>query len=185
MSEQDLDRSIDEAVRDIMNVDTDAAFRARVLAQLERRPRFVSWRRATIAAAATAAVVLAIVLTRPSTEAPSLPTNISSSDVASTPPAQRGQVATAPRTGEQPQPLVVEAVRPAETRSRAASSRRLVATVAETTPGVEIEPLTKIEAIQVAPAEQSSITPSPIVVAPLTPIAAVEIEPLSPQIERD
>jgi hypothetical protein len=191
MSEQDLDKSIDQAVRDIMNVDTDGAFRARVLARLEPRPRFMSWRRVTAAAAATAVVAVAVVLMRPPNDDVAQPTpNTSTRDATATRREQTAPVAAAPRSGAEAdeieagvRPGAGRPFRPVPAQSRPSSSRR--ATVAETTPVVEIEPLAEIEAIQVTPVEQSTITPSPIVVAPLTPIAAVEIAPLSPQTERD
>src|SRR5262245_57000231 len=108
MSEEDLDRAIDRAVREVMNVDTDGAFRARVMARLEPRSRVFSWPRLTLATAAGAALVLAFVMTRPPestiippSAAPVSPSASSAAAAPSQPTATRNridEVAASPRT---------------------------------------------------------------------------------------
>ena len=60
MIEREIDTAIDRAVRDFMDVDTDAAFRARVTARLQR-PAHRAWTpRLAVAAVATVAIAVAL-----------------------------------------------------------------------------------------------------------------------------
>src|SRR6187200_1838134 len=65
MSERQIDQAIDEAVRELMNVDADAAFRARVVERL-RKPKSHApfWRQLAIVSGAVGIAVIAVALTR-------------------------------------------------------------------------------------------------------------------------
>ena len=65
MSERQIDEAIDEAVRDLMNVDADAAFRARVVERL-RKPKSHApfWWQLSIVSGAVGIAVIGVVLTR-------------------------------------------------------------------------------------------------------------------------
>lgn len=190
MSEKHLDDAIDRAVREMMNVDAGPAFRARVLARLDRpAPRRLTWPRLAVVGAAAAALVLAIVLTR-------------TSDTRDPTPVAVGQPpqAPAPTVARKSEPAPLPAPEPAERtthRSVAPPGRgvpnithyvpqgALTATVADEESAMPIDALDRIEPIAVAPLDRSPIAPAPIVIAPLTPISEVQIAPLSPPSARD
>jgi hypothetical protein len=189
MSEKHLDDAIDRAVREMMNVDAGPAFRARVLARLDRpAPRRMTWPRLAAIGAAMAALVLAIVLTR-------------TSDTGDLAPVAVGQPqAPAPTVARKSEPAPRPAPEPAERttqRSVAPTERAvpnitqyvpqgaLTATVADQESAMPIDALDRIEPIAVAPLDRSPIAPAPIVVAPLTPISELQIAPLFPPSGRD
>jgi hypothetical protein len=182
-----LDSAIDDAVRAMMNVDADEAFRARVLARVEhRRPLHLTGFRVVFAAAGcAAAVILAVLLTRPSAPARIAPVEQAVASTDSAAPA-RG---TAPEAAAVERDVAVSSPTPlvAEGRTAGTRGRRgvMTAAVAEETSAVEIVPLAEITPIGIAGATPPPITTQEIAIAPLTPIAAVQIEPLSPQTERD
>ena len=65
MSERQIDEAIDEAVRDLMNVDADAAFRARVVERLRKPTSHAPfWRQLSIVSGAVGIAVIAVALTR-------------------------------------------------------------------------------------------------------------------------
>ena len=200
MTDRHLDDAIDRAVREMMNVDADPAFRARVFARLERAPRGGgSWLRTIVLAGmAAAAVLLAVVLMRTPAPAPAEKQVASSQPPAAnapTPgpvpvPAATGvpQVAirddergALPRRSRRSAPARIET--PNVTQSLRAGS--LVATVAEPDASVADVPNESLDPIAVPLLQPSSIAPPPIVIAPLPPIAAIDIAPLSPQRRRD
>jgi hypothetical protein len=183
MTEREIDTAIDRAVRDLMNVDTDAAFRARVTARLQRPARRLLLPRLAAAALTVAAVAAAVIWMRPS--APGAPASAPKTEA-------RGPVAVAPpqtETARSNRGAVLPttaALSPARARTAAEAIPRgaLVATVADA-PASTIAPLTSLDPIDVEPIAQVSIAPPEIVVAPLTPISEMQISPLDPLTARD
>jgi hypothetical protein len=185
MSEEDLDRGIDRAVHEVMNVDTDGMFRARVMARLAPRRRVFSWPRLTLATAAGAAIVLAFVMTRPQESNITPPSTAPASTSASSAAAVAPQP-TALRSRDNVDEAAASARRaPAAQNRQRAWSALITAAVAEAAPAVDIEPLQHIEPINVEPLQPTSIQPDAIVVAPLAPIVEVQVIPMTPQTERD
>jgi hypothetical protein len=197
MTDRHLDDAIDRAVREMMSVDADPGFRARVFARLEQpRVRRFTWPGFALIAAA-AAVVLAIVLTR--TPSP----DRAEPQLAGTGPAAAGPgrepEPSSPARVSQPVPdrPSGRALSPRQDRSRSVSAPNvtqelaagaLVATVADAADaGFDADQATadQIAPIIIAPLEQTAIAAAPIVIAPLAPIVEVRIAPLSPRIERD
>jgi hypothetical protein len=188
-SPSNLDAAIDDAVRAMTGVDADGSFRARVLDRIEqRRRRRGLGPRLMLGAAAFAAVVLAVVLSRPGGSENSVRTN---GTVAVkervTPPTQPPSAVEAARPERETTPPVGE--RPAR-RVRADVQNEvppdaIVAAVAEDTSQVEIVPLTELTPIGITPLEQAPIAPAEIAIAPLTPMPEVRVAPLSPLTERE
>src|SRR5689334_7617088 len=108
MSERQIDDAIDAAVRDLMNVDTDPAFRARVVERLhEPKPRAGLWRQLSFAAAALV-VVIGLMFMR---GAPRPPVEPRSTQVASAPPPRAtGVPAPAPTPIQKAPPVDPRAV---------------------------------------------------------------------------
>jgi hypothetical protein len=184
MTEQDIENAIDRAARDLMDVDTDAAFRARVTARLQRPARRPILRPLAAAALTAAAIAAALVWMRPSP----------SGAPASTPTAEiRGPGTTARREMAAPAPNRGPALSNTAARRPAGPDRMaavpiprgvVVATIADA-PASTLPALTAIEPIEIEPIPQTSIAPSEIVVAPLAPISEMQISPLDPQTARD
>lgn len=182
MTEPEIDTAIDRAVRDLMNVDADAAFRARVTARLEPAGR--TWVPRLVTAVVTAAaIVAALIWLRPS------PVNAPESTAALRGPRPAPVVSPpAPRSGL-PQPPVRRVEGPAARTIAPAASPRdippgiIVATAVETPSGA-IAPLETLEAIEVAPIAQTGIAAADIVVAELLPIAEVQVSQLEPRAAR-
>ena len=182
MTEREMDTAIDRAVRDLMDVDTDAAFRALVTERLHRPVRRV-WA-PQLAAGAVAMLAIVVVLIWFSAPRPATRTE---GTAARTERAVPSQAPGVPDSNSEP------AVPPSMTRL-AKSTRKmaapsiprdaLVAAVAEL-PFTSVTPLPAIDPISVEPIANTPITPSEIVVAPLSPIAEVEISPLEPRTARD
>lgn len=183
MTEREIDTAIDRAVRDLMNVDTDAAFRARVTARLQRPARRLLLPRLAAAALTVAAVAAAVIWMRPS--APGAPVSAPKTEA-------RGPVAVAPPQTEPARSNrgavlpTTAALSPARARTAAEAIPRgaVVATVADA-PASTIAPLTSLDPIDVEPISQVSIAPSEIVVAPLAPISEMQISPLDPLTARE
>lgn len=186
MTEREIDTAIDRAVRDLMDVDTDAAFRARVTARLQRPARRQLLRPLAAVALTATALAVAFVWMRPSSSLPDVralppvaklgtPTAAAPSQIAS---AGSNRPAALPRL----QPTTSARVR----RSTAPPIQRgaIVAAVADA-PANDIAPLTAIDPIDVEPISQTPIAPSEIVVAPLSPISEMQISPLEPRTARD
>lgn len=182
MTEREMDTAIDRAVRDLMDVDTDAAFRARVAARLHPPVRRAWAPGLAAGAVAVLSIVVAVIWLR----APQPPTRTEGT-AARTEPAVPLQTV---RTAEsKPKPAV-----PPSRTSSAKSTRPMaapsiprgtvVAAVAEM-PFTSIAPLSGIEPISVAPIANTPITPPEIVVAPLSPIEEVQISSLEPRTARD
>jgi hypothetical protein len=191
MTERHLDNEIDLAVRDIMSVDADAAFRARVLERLDRsKPRRFSVR--TLAIAATAAVLLlaAVMMTR-TPDVPVTKTAAGGASPVAAPAPVPGAGPVRDTTGDAATgPRAVASGSDTRRRSRQGQAASQIArgvvraTDAPLEQTVEIAPLA-IDPITVAPLNTSQIVAQEIVVAPLEPIAEVQIAPLSPRSERD
>ena len=182
MTEREMDTAIDRAVRDLMDVDTDAAFRARVTERLHRPVRRAWAPQLAAGAVAMLAIVVALIWLR----APQ-PATRTEGTAARTEPAVPSQ--TLGVADSNPKPTVPSSkTRPAKpTRQMAAPSiprDTVVAAVAEM-PVTSIAPLSGIEPISVAPIANTPITPPEIVVAPLSPIEEVQISPLEPRTARN
>jgi len=184
MTEPEIDTAIDRAVRDLMNVDADSAFRTRVTARLERPARRTWVPRLLTAVVTAAAIIAGLIWMRPSP--PDAPEATAARG--STPPAPAAAV-PAPDSGSPRPARPIEKPAPRAT-TRAASLGAMpiapgfiVATVVET-PSDGIAPLRTLEAIQVAPIAQSYIAPADIVVAELSPIAELQVSPLEPPTAR-
>ena len=183
MTEREMDSAIDRAVRDLMDVDADAAFRARVTARLQRPPRRAWTPRLAAGAVATVAIVMAVLWLRtPPPPATTTEGNAASAERAIPPEAP-------PVAGSNPKAASPVPVVRRQTSSRQATEPSIregtvVAAVAEM-PFTSIAPLTPIEPISLEPIANTPITPSEIVVAPLSPITEMEISPLEPRSARD
>jgi hypothetical protein len=184
MTEKDLDHAIDRAVREVMSVDTDGTFRARVMARLEPRRRVFSWPRLTFATAAGAALVLAFVMTRPQESNVTPLSTAPASTSASSAPASASQP-TALHSRDRVDEVAAGPRRDAAARNSRGRRPTLAAAVAEAPPPVDVEQLEHIEPITVEPLPSTSIQPDAIVVAPLAPIVEVQVTPMTPQTERD
>jgi hypothetical protein len=174
-----FDAAIDRAVREMLDVEPGADFRARVIARLpaagarlpaagSRVPAF-GFRRFAALAAAVALIVLGVLLARRA-EAPAKPRVVAADQILPSP---------------QPGPQDVAAV---PTAPRSAPVRSTVAAASYVDPGGSepgIEPLNSIGPIEVASIAPPSITPDPIGVRPLDPITEMQIAPLNPPDRRD
>ena len=181
MTEREIDTAIDRAVRDLMDVDADPAFRARVTARLHRAHRAWIPRVAAGAVAAFAMVVAVLWLRAPT------PPRTTEGTAASAERAVPAQTPAVTRSIPEAAPAAPSArPRVPALRTAGASIPRgtVVAAVADL-PFTSIAPLTAIEPIGVEPIANTPITPSEIVVAPLSPITEVEISPLEPRTARD
>lgn len=190
MTDRQLDDAIDRAVRDMMNVDADAAFRARVFDRLDGPKRaHDGWR--PMALAGATAVIVAVVTFMMTRDPRPLP---SASQESASAGAPQAQVPAPPRAA-----VGVDNSRPRVERTASSATRQrtppvfvanqpatglIVATAADE-PAVSIEPLEAIEPIHVAPLPSPQFVAGGVVVAPLDPIAEVQIAPLSPRSERD
>ena len=185
MSNDRLDRAIDDAVRQMLDVEPRAGFRARVLARISDADhagasgfgRKVFWLGAPLAAAAI--VVVALLLPR-QVEQPQAPVTVATTQPDVTPAPARPQLPT-PRTSRpasrpEPRPRVIPA--PADRALTAAS-------FAPAEPATEIEPLEAITPIEVAPIAAGRIGPAEISVRPLNPIVELQIAPLNPSERRN
>lgn len=184
----DLDKAIDHAVRDMLDVEPPADLRAKVTARIEERSRpsvfdlpFFDFSMVRLGAliAAVALLVLAITLVRrsePIAQAPSIAHAGDQQLPADAPAREPVDV----RAAQQP---IVPA--PRTRTARAAAPRAYPASTGTTNAGLAIDPLATISPIEVASIAPSSITPEPIGVRPLNPISEVQIAPLNPPDGRD
>lgn len=188
-----LDGAIDRAVREMMNVDADGAFRARVLARLDRgRAGWSSPWRLAIAAAVIAAVVIVVTVPRVSREREGAsPAALTATRRSELPPRPDRRAAAAAPASAAAEPRASRATRRPPARPNVTQelpAGMLSAAVADepadsTIPAIPA--LDSIDPIAIEPLRSPPIETEPIVVAPLSPMAAVQIAPLSPQIERD
>jgi hypothetical protein len=184
MTEREIDTAIDRAVRDLMDVDTDAAFRARVTARLQRPARRMLLRPVAAVALTAAAVAVAVVWMRPSSPdvRTSTPVAVISNPTAAAPPSTLG--AGSDRGSALPGATIRTQPRPRRAAGGAIPRGTVVATVAEA-PASTIAPLAVIDPIDVEPISQTPIAPSEIVLAPLSPISEMQISPLEPRSARN
>jgi hypothetical protein len=190
MSERQIDEAIDDAVRDLMNVDADPAFRARVVERL-RTPKSHAnfWRQPMVAGAAILVVVIGVALLR-KTDQPTVAER--PAPVAST---VAPQPAVEPRVAERTPPAVTRPPVQAAARRRAGnptlqiSRGALLATVAdeapEPLPAGEVEPLGHISPIELAPITPAPIVTTEIAIAPIARPSELVIVPLVPRTERE
>ena len=184
-----IDEAIDQAVRDLMSVDADSAFRARVVERLRTpKSRAPFWRQLSIVSAAAAMAVIALVVTRdedkPAVEAP--PAAVVST-VTPPPPVEPAAAEPAPRAARPPAP------RPA--RRRPANPTLQITRGALVAAGTEeafepplpdgVAPLSEIRPIELAPIAPAPITTTEITIAPIAQPSELVIAPLAPQIERE
>lgn len=206
-----LDRAINGAVREMLNVEQRAGFRARVLRKIESDTvasgfsrkilgaRSIPWIAVPLAAAAI--VILAVMLPRESTTPKAPVTTTATNTQPATQPSvePRTTPATEPRTTPAPpeprptsapqRPAFVVARRAPGTTAPASSSgaERVVAT--SFTPAepvnTEITPLKAIAPIEVAPVAPRALAQADIALRPLNPINELVIAPLTPPAGRD
>jgi hypothetical protein len=182
MTEREIDTAIDRAVRDFMDVDTDSAFRPRVTARLQRPARRAWTPRLAVAAVATVAIAMALLWIRTPPPAATTEGNAVSAE-------QALPLPTPSVGGSDPKAAAAVPMAPPRASARRAAEPSIppgtvVAAVAEM-PFTSIAPLTAIEPISVEPIANTPITPQEIVVAPLSPIAEVQISPLEPRTARN
>jgi hypothetical protein len=185
MTEPEIDTAIDRAVRDLMNVDADAAFRARVAERLKRPigRRLRPWLLAVPASAAIIVIALAWMNSTP--DAPSGPAPLArvEAPAASAPPPAARDGLPQPSMTPSPAPPARQSSRRTATIPIARGA--IVATVVEA-PMTAIAPaLTALESIDVEPIGQTPVATAEIVVAPLSPITEVQVSPLEPRTARD
>jgi hypothetical protein len=207
MSERQIDAAIDAAVRELMDVDADPAFRARVAARLHKRKAPVHvWQALAVASAAAALIAIGVFVVR---DTPA-PRPDQAGGVASIEP----RAATTPRDIEPPPPV------PPARRARASHAApdaathaiprgTLVGAVADLPradlPGADlpgsdlpaavvplsdasggVEPLAPIPPIAVATLAPAPLGSGPAIdVAPLAPLPQLVITPLNERNQRD
>jgi hypothetical protein len=188
MSERQIDEAIDQAVRDLMNVDADSAFRARVVGRLRKpQSRVPFWRQLAVVSGAAAIALIAVVMTRGG-DKPAEPPS------AAMTPAVTPQPAVEPAGGsslpgvERPAATAIAQRRPANATQQIARGA-LVATVAEDALEAPlaggVEALSDIRPIELAPIAPAPIVTNEITVAPIAQPSELVIVPLAPQIERE
>ena len=194
MSERHLDEAIDRAVREIMDVDADAAFRARVLGRLDRRAS--QWPRWAAAFVAAGAGLLAFVLMRPANIQPVPPrAEVAGAARTTTDRPVAGRTTGPLRLSEQPsgapasrRPRTVK-ISPNPTHRIAAGT--MAAAVANDArlesdpPAVTIESLGRLEPLVLEPLQTPRIGPTALSIDPLSRAPEVQIIPLSPPNERN
>ena len=179
-----VDRAIDGAVREMLDVEQQAGVRARVLRRIEERQtapgftRKVLWLGVPLAAAAI--LILAVLLPRGTEQVrPQAPTTAARVDP---PPV------IPPSPDLAPNPRVVEPARVVASTTRRPPVVTPVLGGAVTAASYEpaapadasIEPLATLTPIQVAPVAQRALGNDEISLRPLNPIADVQIAPLTP-----
>lgn len=178
----DLDRAIDGAVREMLDVEQPAGFRGRVLDRIEGGSpaitsglgvasafrRKIYWAAVPLAAAAIA--ILAVLLPRHA-ERPQPSVTVATSQPQPTIP---------PATPPVPEPVVAAARQPRPQPSRVVERAVVAAAFEPAAPvGTPIEPLTRIDPIVVAPLTTASIAPDEISLRPLMTITEVQVAPLN------
>jgi hypothetical protein len=192
MTERQLDDEIDRAVSDMMAVDADPAFRSRVLERLDRsKPRRHGMPLLAVTTAAAVVVVVAVMMTRTPGPSPITQQAERTAPAVAPPVADvvPGPGAPNAKPAARPTDVGVGSPRTRSTRRTASvpqiAQGMISAAVAVQEPTVEITPLAAIDPIAVAGLEPSRIATQDIVVAPLEPIAEVQVAPLAPRSERD
>jgi len=190
-----FDLAVDRAVREMLDVEPPAGMRARVLRRIEsgasEAPGFGRkglWLALPMAAAA--AIVLAVLLPRDSSEPGPMQPAQRATTARVEDPAAPTRVPAPATTPRGPAPVAAPRVA-TRSVSRGMSSRPAPGIVAATVfasadnATTQIEPLTAIVPIEVAPVAQRAITQDEIAPRPLNPIADVLIAPLTPPERRN
>ena len=165
----DLDRAIDLAVRAMLDVDPRADLRARVIERIEQPRRRFRWTWVLAPIAAAAVLVVVVMLWRLAQVREGWPT-----DIVLHSPETTGQMAS---TIVSPPP-VVRVARRANLQRRGTAAA--LASPEAGSPVIQLDPLRRIDAISVAPVTLQAVDTERIAIAPLTPIAEIEIEPVTP-----
>jgi hypothetical protein len=193
MSDAGFDRAIDEAVRELLDVEQPAGFRSRVLRRIEARslpPEGGSYKRflwAALPIAAAAILILAVLLPR-TTEQPQQTPPATTTARVEPPPAATAPTSprVTPRTTT-PQPAMVGAPRVVPRSAVRPHEGMVAAALFDTAENAttDIAPLKTITPIQVAPVSDHTVAPTEIAVRPLNPISDVAIAPLTPPERRN
>ena len=197
MSERQIDEAIDQAVRDLMNVDADSAFRARVVERLRKpKSRAPFWRQLSVVTGAIGVAAVAIILVRDvgDVERPAVePRPASAASAAAPQAAVEPPMMRHPAPIATPSPTLSFARRAAGNPTQQISRGGLVATVAVANAGVEaptvvpagdVEPLSGISPIELTPIAQAPIITTDIAIAPIAPPGAIVIAPVDPPTDR-
>ena len=191
LGEGGFDAAIEGAVREMLDVEPPANLRARVVAEIaasgSRLPasRFrlpaSGWVLGSLAAAVL--IVLAVFIARRSEPLPQAPAVAAAVDRylpaegPVTPAEEPATPAAAPAPREMgPRTTVAHATKPST--GVEASVTVFAASVAENAT-TEIRPLRTLGTIEIAPIGQRSIAPDPLTLTPLTPIAEMQIAPIT------
>ena len=196
-----LEVAIDRAVREMLDVEPPAGLRGRVLDRIDfstnsvasafrRKDNFkrkIAWIAAPLAAAAV--IILAVLApwrqTAPAVVTSAPPSIAKVQPPPVVPPSASPKTAESPRTSSMPLPY---ATPPAERRPspRVVEDLIVVAAVAaDDGAGTVIDPLAPIAPIVVAGTHPEDIAPKEIAISPMTPIAELQIAPLSPPERRN
>jgi hypothetical protein len=194
-----IDRAIDEAVRELLDVEPPAGFRSRVLRRIEARslpPEGGSYKRflwAALPMAAAAILILAVLLPRHGGQPQQTPPPATTTVRVEPPPA-----ATAPTSPSVTAPAAMHRRRPAVDHPTATATRALqrpthpverMVTAAVFEPAdnatTEITPLETITPIHVSQVSEHAIAPAAIAVRALNPMNELAIAPLTPPERRN
>jgi|SRR5689334_2128112 len=165
----DLDRAIDRAVREMLDVEPPPDLRAHVLERIAHpHTRRLPWMIVPLAAAALLVLVLAGPWRASQQASPFVRTTSLAQSVATIrAPLSRGVNRTA--------------IEPAQTASNAARVRPLVRLApAEPAVQVRVPALDPLDAIDVPPVSVTRLDDRRVAVAPLAPIEQIQIEPVGP-----
>lgn len=172
MSDDQIDKAIDRAVQDLLNVAPPAGFAARVRSRLEapRRSAFV-WPALASAAAVAAVIVFLIVSREPS-------------GVSTAPPPVQSAVRLAAPEGERPEPPVPPRSEPRDPAT--SSPKRAVTRVPDFAAlppfesDVAIAPLDPVGSIDATTVSVEAIASPEIAVESLPAIVPLDVQPLPP-----
>jgi hypothetical protein len=181
----DLDKAIDRAVREMLDVEPPTDLRARVVARIDAPPvagfqwPVSSFQRFAALAIAAALLVLVVTFARRS-EPPAQPRVVANGGGQQ----QRGKAMPQP-----PIDVLVTQQRVATTArntgARVPAGVAHAASIDAADAASAIDPLKTIAPIDVAPIAQSSIAPEPIAMRPLNPITEMQVAPLTPPDRRN
>lgn len=176
MNDEQINHAIDQAVRELLDVEPRGDLRARVMSDLDRPASGFGWNiRVAAGLAVMAAVLIGIgVLTARHV----LPAQTLSGRI-EPPSVTLPNETTPPVTGARTSQRATEA-RVEPPRSPRPSSRRLALAANTDADPTALAPLEAIEPIRVAAVAPSDIAPQPIAIEPLAQIPHVQIAPLTP-----
>lgn len=189
MNDEQINHAIDQAVRELLDVEPRADLRARVIAGIDGSAAASGWKLRVVAPASAALIAIGAVavLVAPwrSGAPPLRPTLAGHSRPAPIPRAIRpdGSAARAlPSHGrvERPEPS-----RGGRSGPPRAMDLPVVAASLDSPDHSGVAPLDPITPIRVAAVSASDIAPRPIAIEPLAPITRLQIAPLTPPDGRD